>query len=34
MGNEAYCLGNKVLGQFIRGPDDDSKKSKHVARKW
>ena len=23
-----------VLGQFIRGPDNDSKESKHVARKW
>ena len=23
-----------VLDQFIRGPDDDSKESKHVARKW
>ena len=23
-----------VLGQFIRGPADDSKESKHVARKW
>jgi len=22
------------LGQFIRGPEDDSKESKHVARKW
>jgi len=23
-----------VLGQFIRGLDDDSKESKRVARKW
>jgi len=22
------------LDQFIRGPDDDSKESKHVAREW
>ena len=24
----------QVLGQLIRGPDDDSKESKHVALKW
>ena len=29
------CTGYQiVLGQFTRGPDDDSKESKHVVRKW
>jgi len=23
-----------VLDQFTRGPDDDSKESKHVVQKW
>jgi len=29
-----YLIPSALWDQFIRGPDDDSKESKHVARKW